>query len=255
MFDVLEAIKISPKFRSAVTWLPLIVGLVMWTGVQGYLTSIPLWTRSLPPEVDDSLAYLVRTHEIQSCFFQDCPALEDLRQQIYVSSLDPEAARQREIAGFPFPFYHPGFSLVLLGINKLGVDLTTAYKVLWGMSPLLFGAAFAYLLATLWGKQAAGVTMGLLAFKLFPDTGLEYLTPSNFAMAVAVLVWARIISRRGNAPWTLIFGSIALFTIHPIGGLYAVMAALLALLMPGANRKRTWLLSCPSLLLLCWSLS
>ena len=241
MFDILAAVKTSPKFRSAVTWLPLIVGLVIWTAAQGYLTSIPLRGRSLPPEVEDSLAYLVRTHEIESCFFQDCPALQDLRQQVNASSLDPDAGRQREIAGFPFPFYHPGFSLVLLGIKKLGVDLTTAYKILWCASPLLFGAAFAYLLTAIWGRQAAGVAMGLLAFKLFPDTGLQYLTPSNFAMAVAVLVWARIISRRGNAPWTLIFGSIALFTIHPIGGLYAVMGALLALLMPGANRKRTWL--------------
>jgi hypothetical protein len=241
LFDVSEAIKISPKFRSAVTWLPLIVGLVIWTGSQGYLTSIPLWTRSLPPEVDDSLAYLVRAHEIEGCLFQDCPALQDLRQQVCTSSLNPDAARQRQIAGFPFPFYHPGFSLVLLGIKKLGVDLTTAYKVLWGISPLLFGAAFACLLTTLWDKQAAGVAMGLLAFKLFPDTGLHYLTPSNFAMAIALFVWARIMYRRGDAPWTLIFGSIALFTIHPIGGLYAVMAALLTLLMPGTNRKRAWI--------------
>jgi hypothetical protein len=241
LFDILEAIKTSPRFRSAVTWLPLVVGLLIWTAAQGYLTSIPLWTRSLPPEVDDSLAYLVRTHEIQTCFFQDCPALQDLRQQVYASSLTPDAARQREIAGFPFPFYHPGFSLALLGITKLGVDLTTAYKILWGISPLLFGAAFACLLTALWGRRAAGVAMGLLAFKLFPDTGLHYLTPSNFAMAVAVLLWARIISRRGEAPWALVFGSIVLFTIHPIGGLYVVMAALLALLMLGANRKRTWL--------------
>ena len=241
MSDISTAVKTSPKVRSAVTWLPLIVGLVIWTAAQSYLTSIPLRTRSLPPEVEDSLAYLVRTHEIESCFFQDCPALLDLREQVYKGSLDPEAARQREIAGFPFPFYHPGFSLVLLGITKLGVDLTTAYKILWGLSPLLFGAAFACLLTTLWGRQAAGAAMCLLAFKLFPDTGLQYLTPSNFAMAIAVLVWARIMSRRGDAPWTLIFGSIALFAIHPIGGLYAVMAALLALLMPGANRKSTWL--------------
>ncbi len=251
MFDVLETIKTSLKFRSAVTWLPLIVGLVIWTVAQGYLTSIPLWTRSLPPEAYDSLAYLVRTHEIESCFFQDCLALQDLRQQVNASSVDPDAAKQREFAGSPFPFYHPGFSLVLLGIKKLGVDLTTAYKLLWGISPLLFGAAFACLLTTLWGKQAAGVAMGLLAFKLFPDTGLQYLTPSNFAMAIALLVWARIIYRRGDAPWTLIFGSIALFTIHPIGGLYAVMAALLALLIPGTNRKRAWLaVSCVALIAL-----
>ncbi len=241
MFDILEAIKISPKFRSALAWLPLILGLLIWTVAQSYLTSTPLRNRSLLPEVDDSLAYLVRTQEIESCFFQDCPALQDLRKQVYAASLNPDAAKQREFAGFPFPFYHPGFSLVLLGVKKLGVDLTAAYKILWGVSPLLFGAAFACLLTALWGKQAAGVTMGLLAFKVFPDTGLQYLTPSNFAMAVALLVWARVISRRGDAPWTLIFGSIVLFTIHPIGELYAIMAALLALLMPGANRKRTCL--------------
>ena len=34
----------------------------------------------LPPEAYDSLVSLVRTHEIQGCFFQNCPTLQDLRQ-------------------------------------------------------------------------------------------------------------------------------------------------------------------------------
>lgn len=226
--------------RSGVSTLILIIGLLIWTAAQGYLTSAPLWTRDLPPEADDSLAYLVRTAEIQECLHQDCPALQDLRQQQQIGMSDPNAARQRDIAGFPFPFYHPGFSLVILGISKLGVDLTTSYKIFWSVSPLLFGISFACLLSVLWGRQAAGVALCLLAFKIFPDTGLHYLTPSNFAMSIALLVWARIIARQGDAPWTLVLGTVVLCAIHPLGEIYSLMGLLLALLMPGAvNRKRT----------------
>jgi len=229
----------------------LLAGLAIWTALQGYLTSVPVWTRSLPPEVDDSLAYLVRTLEIKECFFQDCPALQDLRRQIDTHLPDPDSAQQRDVAGFPFPFYHPGFSVILLGIARLGVDLTTAYKILWSFSPLLFGVAFACIVAAIWGRAAAGVALVLLAFKVFPDTGLHYLTPSNFAMAIAVLVWARIIQRNGDAPWTLVFGSLVLFTIHPVGGLYALFSALLALAMPRPERKWRARLAVLAIFLLC----
>jgi len=238
VLQVFEAIKAAAGHRTVVSWLLLIVGLTIWTAAQGYLTSVPLLTRDLPPEVDDSLAYLVRTHEMEECFLQDCPALVDLRQQLHMDLPDPEAARQRDLAGFPFPFYHPGFSLVLLGITKFGVDLTKAYKILWSLSPVFFGMGFAFLLSAIWGRGAAGVALGLLAFKVFPDTGLHYLTPSNFSMGIAMFVWARIIARKGDAPWTLLAGTVVLFAIHPIGGAYALMAVLVALVMPGSAGKR-----------------
>jgi len=222
-------------------WLFLLLGLVVYVGVQSYLILGPLWTRDLPPEVDDSLAFLVRTQEMEECFFQDCPALEDLRKQFQEETRDPRVSRQRTLATFPFPFYHPLFSALLLGIKKLGPDLIWAYRVLWSLAPLAFGVAFACLLSPVWGKTAAGATLALAAFKVFPCTGLHYLTPSNFAMVIAVLLWARIVQRRGDAPWTLLFGSFVLLPIHPIGGIYVLMSILIALSISGGkSRSRIW---------------
>lgn len=251
----LESTKATVNARAVVSWLLIVVGLAVWMSAQGYLTSAPLWARDLPPEADDSLAYLVRTQEMAQCFFQDCPALADLRQQMQIDQPTPEGVNQRELTSFPFPFYHPGFSLILLGITKFGVDLTRAYKILWGISPLLFGVGFALLLSAIWGKRAAGVALGLLALKIFPDNGLHYLTPANFAMGIALFMWARIIAREGDAPYTLIVGTPVLFSIHPIGGIYVLVSILLALLLSSrAGRKRIIISTCVICILVCISL-
>jgi hypothetical protein len=54
-----------------------------------------------------------------------------------------------------------------------------------------------------------------------------------------VVLWARIISCRGWAPWSLFLGSLVLVTMHLIGVIYAGMAVLLALgLAEKEDRKR-----------------
>ncbi|MEJ2719311.1 MAG: hypothetical protein P8182_19630, partial [Deltaproteobacteria bacterium] len=233
----------APRAQHALSWGILLAGLIIWTAAQSYLTVSPLQNRALPPEVDDTLTYVVKTAQMEECFFQDCPALEDLRKQLLVLNSDPEVAAQQRLASSRiYPFYHPLFSLILLGLKQCGMDLMTAYKSVWYIGPLLFGSAFAYLLAVLWGVPAAGIALVLLAFKVFPDTGLDLVVPSTLARAMAVIVWARIISRNGDAPWTLVIGTIALVTMHPVGRLYALMAVLFMVLISAApGRRRTWL--------------
>lgn len=222
-------------------WLVLALGLAVYIAVQGYLVWGPLWTRDLPPEVDDSLAFLVRTQEMEECFFQDCPALEDLRQQFQEQTTDPRVIRQRALATFPFPFYHPLFSAVLLGLKRLGPDLIWSYKVLWSLAPPFFGVAFAFLLSVFWDRTVAGATLALLAFKVFPCTGLHYLTPSNLATGMAVLLWARILQRQGDALWALLIGALLLPPIHPVGAVHLVIAMLLALsIAEPQKRGRVW---------------
>ena len=143
-----------------------------------------------------------------------------------------------------FPVYHPLFSLILLGLAKTGLGLISAYQWLWRLSPLLFGLAFAYLLVKLTEPAAAGVALALLAFKVFPDTGLHHLVPSNLTMAAAVVVWGRIISRQGWAPWTLGLSSILLPAMHPVGVLYTVVSILLALVLAKPpDRKKVRLMA------------
>jgi len=228
----------SPRSQLIISWLILLFGLVVWTAVQTALVGVPLWTRALPPEVDDSLSYVVKTKQMEECFYQDCLALEDLRKQYLSPTSDPEVASQRELmASRLFPVYHPLLSAGFLGLKKFGWDLMTVYKLVWTVGPFFFGLAFAYLLATLFGLPAAGLALALLAFKVFPDTGLNRVVPSNIAMGMGVLLWARVISREGDAPWSMIIGSLALVAMHPVGRVYSLIAAVISLLTPGFKLK------------------
>ncbi len=227
----------SARLRRSLGRLLFAGGLILWLSVQGALMLVPLWTRALPPEVDDSLTYVLKSVQMEECFKQDCPALQDLRRQHYPQG--SEAQREKGLADSRiFPVYHPLLSLMMVGLKKLGLGWMATYKAVWTVGPVFFALAFAYLLATLWGLPAAGIALSLLAFKVFPDTGLQRVVPSNLAMGMAVLIWARIISCNGSAIWTLIVGSLLMMAMHPIGRIYAVMAAVLALSVSGLYRDR-----------------
>jgi hypothetical protein len=236
----------APKPGARGPWLILLVGLLIYVGVQGYLTVSPLRNWTLTPEVDDTLTYVLKSQQMRECFQQNCPALKDLRDQLFGKAGEPpvsaEAFEHRVLTSARvFPVYHPLFSALLIGISNLGLhgNLMEAYRFLWYLAPLIFGLAFAYWLATMFNPAVAGVALILLAFKVFPDTGLHHFVPSNFTMALAVVLWARIISCRGWAPWSLFLGSLVLVTMHLIGVIYAGMAVLLALgLAEKDDRKR-----------------
>jgi len=240
-FTIVRALDDSPKARRWVGKVILAIGLAIWFGAQGALTLVPLWTRPLPPEPDDTLEYILRTTQMEECFFQDCPALEDLRQQTVAPSHDPDVAYQQLLMFRVFPVTSPLVSAVCLGLKKTGMDFITAHKMLWTAGPFLFGIGFAYLLTVLWGMPVAGLALTLLAFKVFPDTGLHHVIPSTLAMCMAMFVWARVISRQGNAGWTLVVGTLVLVSIHPVGRLYSLMAICIAALLAGLDQRRSWI--------------
>lgn len=224
-------------------WLVLLVGLLIYVGVQGYLTVSPLWNWTLTPEADDSLTYVLKSQQMLECFDQSCPALQDLNQQLFPQPgevFSPDVTRHQILAiSRVFPVYHPLFSVVLIGLSKFGLTLMEAYRLLWTLAPLIFGLAFACWLTVLFRPGVAGVALMLLAFKVFPDTGLHHLVPSNVTMALAMVLYARIIARRGWAPWSLLLGSLVLVTMHLVGVIYAALAGVLAVsLADPQNRRR-----------------
>jgi len=122
------------------------------------------------------------------------------------------------------------------------MSLMEAYRFLWTLAPIIFGLALAYFLATLFGPAVAGVALILMAFKVFPAVGLNLLVPANLTMALAVILWARIISRQGRVPWLLFPGSLVLITMHLIGVIYAAMAGVMALYLASKeDRRRLWI--------------
>lgn len=232
--ETLPEIQEAPGKGSMISRLILAGGLLFYLLLQGILTIWPLQGWSLLPEADDTLTYVLKTRQMQECFFRDCPALADLRGQLYTPSSNAEAAHQRYLAGSRiFPVYHPLFSLILLALGRLGPDLMEAYRIIWHLGPLIFGVSFACLLSVLFGKTVAGLTLALLAFKVFPDTGLHNVVPSNLTMALAVLLLARIIARRGDAPYSLMLGCPLLIGMHIIGVIYSALALALACTLTG----------------------
>ena len=222
--------------------IALAAAVAIWCIVQGYLILMPLHTRTMLPEPDDTLPYILRTAKMAECFSRDCPALEDLKQQLSAPSPNHEIETYRAWVGSVFGSQHPLFSLVLLGLRVFGIDLFAAYQVVCIAAVFLFGAGFAYLLAALYGLPVAGIALMFLAFKVFPDTGLNFVVPSNLAMGLFLFVLARVIHRRGRAPWVLPLGAVAMAGTHPIGLLYAAIAAAVAWSLAGyAAPRKTWL--------------
>ena len=203
------------------------------------MIDIPLFTRALPPEVDDAVGYVLKTREMIDCPRQDCTALEDLSEQLLTPDKGtPADAERARAATRIFPIYHFTYSLVLAGLNYLGMDLWSAHNLVWCIGPLIFAVAFAWLLSAVFGRAPAGVALMLLSLKVFPVTGLHLIQPSTLTMAVAVCVWARIISRKGQAPVALVLGTLLLVATHPVGRIYAVMAMVLALALAERPRGR-----------------
>jgi hypothetical protein len=198
----------------------------------------PVRNRALPTGNDNGLSYLVETKRLEDCLVRDCPALADLQHQFEAPTPDSEAIRERQrVTASVSPGRFTLVAVLLLALNKLGLDLMTAYVALYSIGPLWFAAAFAYLLSSLWGLRAAGIALVLLAFKLFPPAGFNYADPATIAVGVAVLVWARLAARSGDAPWTLVLGSLVLVSIHPIGALYGVVSAVLAVSLARADSR------------------
>ncbi len=224
---------VSEHRRKWTSRIILAVGLAVWMGVQGYLVLAPLWQRSLPPEPDDVLPYIVRTAKLTECWGSQCQGLKDIKAQVSPFSKEPEIRAYQIWAATPLGMPRPLFSAALIGVNQFTGNYFTAYRIVASLSPLLFGAAFVYLLTVLWGPRAAGIGLILLAFKVFPDSGLYFFVPSNMAMGLAVVLWARVISRKGAAPIAVTLGSVLVIATHPLGVAYAMIGCIIALILRG----------------------
>jgi len=208
-------------------------GLGLYLVLQGILILVPLWTQTAIPGFDDAYSYINKSVQMEACFRQDCPALTDLRRQLDVMSSNPEIARLSQRAHQrALLIYHPLYSILLLGLERVGLTWEASYKLLWGLGAVFIGLVLAYWLRTLWRPAPAGIALGLLAFQVFPGQGLHYVVPSNLALGVMLLIWARLVARRGHAPWSLALGALVLTTLHSAIGLFCalVLAGILMLL-------------------------
>jgi hypothetical protein len=216
------------------------IGVLLFTSIQLMMVVLPIRNRTAPVETDDAYTYIVKAAQMQGCFLQNCPALNDLRQQLTAPSEKPNMTwiRYREYVR-AFSIYHPLHSLILVGLHAAGLPWEISYNIVEIVGSLFLSLAISYWLYRMFGSGPAGIALLLLAFTPFPNQGLHYVVPSNLALGIGVLTWGCLFQRDHNSRWIILGSTVILVLMHPIGRLYALLGVLLFALLNVRQMKRT----------------
>lgn len=241
----------NPKMIQWGKRLLFTTGILLFTYVQLTMVVLPIRSRTAPVETDDAYTYILKAAEMQDCFLQNCPALNDLRQQLTAPAKKEHISwmRYREYVR-AFSVYHPLHSLILTSLHVTGLSWEASYNFVEIAGSLFLSLAISYWLYTLFGSGPAGIALLLLAFTLFPNQGLHYIVPSNLALGIGMLTWGSLLRRYPRSLWIVIGSTLALVTMHPIGRLYALLGVFLFIFLNLKQMKRTdWLVSGLSILI------
>lgn len=224
---------------SAAPVLFFAIAFMVFLASQLYITAAPFFQRELPVEADDAFGIIVKAEEMRVCFWQDCPALEELRSQLLAPTLDIEIAysQLREYHRL-FVVYHPLHSAALQGLASAGLSYETGYSIIAIAAKVILCAGIAYWLKILFGFKPAALALILLAPVVWPGTGLHTMVPSTMALAAAFFLWGFSLSKNKYLHWILVPGVLVLVSLHQIGRIYAGTALLNFLLYSANLHKR-----------------
>ncbi len=219
-------------------------GIVVYILVHpGLIHLSTMLARQTPVEPDDAYSYILKAPQLQSCFWQDCPALEDLRQQFLIPSPDKQVAWTRDrVYQRTIYLYPPLHSALLLGVHTLGFSWEKAYNILVLCGSLCMGGAIAYWLYSLFGYLVSGIAMILITVTLFEGQGIHGIVPGNLALGIAMITWGIILQAGKYHRWVLPLCVLAMMTMHPIGKVYAVVTLMMYVFLhsPFSWSKKTW---------------
>lgn len=219
-------------------------GIMMYCGVHVGFVQIPtMINRSVPIEPDDAYSYILKSSQMRSCLWQNCPTMEDLYHQFSAPSSDWDITveRERQYARI-MNLYHPLFSLLLSGLHLLGISWEAAYNSMIIGGTLFIIGAIAYWMYGMAGYGISGLALTLMAFTVFDGQGLHYIVPSNLSLGIAILTWGMLLQHEEKRLyWVLPVAILAMVTMHPIGKVYAgtTLIAYLFLRYP-IRSKRMW---------------
>lgn len=215
------------------------IGVLLFTFVQFTMVLLPILNRTVPVETDDAYTYIVKASQMQGCFLQNCPALNDLREQLTTPAETPNMTwiRYREYVR-AFSIYHPLHSLILAGLHTAGLSWEVSYNIVEILGSLFLSLAISYWLYRLFGPGPAGVALLLVAFTPFPGQGLHYVVPSNLALGIGMLTWGSLLKRDNRSRRIIVVSTLVLVLMHPIGRLYALLGVLLFVSLNVKQMKR-----------------
>jgi hypothetical protein len=236
---------------------------IFWGGILFYLFAhigmihLPtIFKRSVPVEPDDTYAYILKAEQMRSCFWMDCPAVKDLRQQLSIPPTNEQSAWDRNRHYHrTVRIYHPFHSVILLAFHTMGLSWENAYNVTAMCGAVFIACALGYWLYGIFGYGPSGIALFLSAFTYFSGQGLHFVVPSNLSLGVAILTWGIIIQARKQYQWLLPLCILAMITMHSIGQVYAVVTLLVYILFNYSSfSKHTWIISgtCVVILVLFW---
>jgi len=196
-----------------------------------------------PVPVDDGYVHILKASQIEQCFFQDCPALQSLSEQVEAPSSDDQLAwlRYREqVRAFSSIFLL--HSLLLDVVHDAGLSWPDAYNLLGVTSSLFVALSVAAILWAVVGPGPAGLALLFLSFVVFPGKEFYLAKPTTWALGTALFTWAAVIWWRERSWLWLILGSGIMVLLHPIGRIYAFVTLILLLLL--AEQRWSWRAVC-----------
>lgn len=204
------------------------LGFVIFFLAKVTLVLTPMFSRAAPVEADDAYTYIVKAAQLQSCFEQDCPALESLRPQLLRASNDPvESQFLFNIYLRVFAFFQPLYSLLLSGLNAIGLSWEGASNAISLGGIVFLSWAVAHWLRAVWGWGVAGVSLLFLTLHTFPQHGLNMIVASNLSLGIALIIWTAILKQWPKVHlWTML-GIVLMILMHVIGFAYAATTLVL----------------------------
>jgi len=204
-----------------------IIGLLLFLSAKLCMSLIPIMYRSAPVESDDAYAYILKAEQLKHGV-DDSPALDDMREQLTSYSSDPGISFLRYKYYLRIiNHYHPLHSILLMGFNLTGFSWEQSYAILQVLGILFICVVAAFWLYMLWGAEAAGIAMILLAFIRFPGHGINSIVPSNLSLGIAMLSWTVVMTKRNSREWIALILICAMLAMHPIARLYAIVTLVL----------------------------
>ena len=195
-----------------------------------FLVAYPISQRIEPIEVDDAYSYIAKSYVQKNCFDLECPALQNITEQINGQTDDyGQALLRNRIDLNLLTYYHPVYSVFFSILSTLGLNVIQIYNFLTLSLGSILLIALALWLRSLWGELIGGSALLLLTLYIFFGPGIHNFVPNNMALGFALLAWLILIKSREKLYWLIPFLWIISIGLHHVGLIY-VGASLLFLL-------------------------
>lgn len=236
--------QVEHKILHRVKFIVFYIGVIIFMLARMNAVVKPIVESSYLVGQDDSYSYILKGIQTETCFLQDCLALEDLREQLLIPTPDVILAqeRYRQYARL-FTYYVPLYAIIFSGVHSYGFSPETTHYIIVIAGAILINLAICYWLYTAWDPGAAGITLGILAFSVLGNGhGLVLIKPTDMALGIAIISWTILLRNSKHKYWAVPLCILAMSGMHSIGQIYAIISFILLLLLSEwpLNKRMQW---------------